>query len=97
MAKIEMDTEKVLKAGYAIKDLAKEYNDLIDDMFTKIQNLSNSGIWLGANANSAANKFISNTMNDKSSFSNFGVSINNLGVVAINDANSVKNVADTSI
>ena len=97
MGKIEMDVNKIKAAGSSIKGIAKEYNDVIETVFSKIQNLPNSGIWAGDKINSSVKSFVSNVMAEKKMYSDFGLTLNKLATRTSEYAKSVDNVSNTTI
>jgi hypothetical protein len=97
MSKLSIDTDKVKSAGEDIKEIAKEYNIIINELYNKINNISNEEIWISESENGSANKFINEALNDKSSSQALANSMNKLGNRIIEYANNVNITSDNTI
>lgn len=97
MAKVTIDADKLLVEADNLKKIAKEYNTLLNDMYQKIYNMSNNGVWSSTSNNGAANVFINNVLNSKSKTLAVGTNLNSLGDKIISLAKSVNNSADNKL
>lgn len=87
MAKIVADGDKLISCGEDIMALAKQYNDLVNELFTKISKIRTTA-WSG----SSADLYISKVMNDRTELKLIGSSINTYGKAIRNTGVSINNI-----
>ena len=87
MAKIVADGDKLISCGEDIMSLAKQYNDLIDELFIKLSKIKETA-WSGT----SANLYTTQIMANKTEFKLIGSSINTYGKVIKNTGISINNV-----
>ena len=97
MAKLSMDADKIKSAGEELKDVAKDYNLLINELYSKINNIPKDGTWNSDSNIGAANQFVNTIVKDKPNVQALGNSMNQLGSKVIRYANSVNSVTDNNI
>ena len=97
MAKINMDTVKVRVAGEELVAISKEYNNIINELYSKINEISKNGTWKSDDDNGAANKFIGSILKDRASVQSIATSINQLGSAVIKYAKSINSVSDNDL
>ena len=91
MANITVNLKELDTLAKRMNNLVNEYNNVIDDLFYKINNLENSGAWVGTEAE----KYISRILVEKKEneiYKNFGLNMKNF-VDRIDDINH--NINDT--
>ena len=88
MAKLSMDADKIKGVGEDLKEIAKDYNSLVNELYTKIVSDSSDG---------RANQFIDKVNKDKPSTQALGVSMSVLGAAIILYANGVNAFSDTKV
>lgn len=86
MAKIVADGNKLIACGEDIMSLAKEYNDLINEMFTKLYKIRTTA-WAGKSADA----YVSKLMSDRTELKLIGSNINMYGKVFKNTGISINN------
>lgn len=94
---IEINTEKIIAAGENIKKIAVEYNKIIEEIYEKIQKLESSGAWIGEEEHSSVKLFTSLVIAEKEQYSNYGISIHELGQWLIDYSQSINTIADNKI
>ena len=92
MAKI--NTDKIKNAGEELQSIAKDYNTIINNVYSIINRLSSVGAWVSDKSNSSVNLFINIVSKDKSSMLGLANSINSLGIKLVNYANNMESIAD---
>lgn len=97
MAKVTIDADKLLVEADNIKKIAKEYNDLLNEMYQKINNISNNGVWSSSSEKGAANVFINNVLKSKNQTMALGTNLNSLGDKIILLAKNVNNSASDKL
>ncbi len=91
MANITVNLKDLDTLAKRMDNLVNEYNNVIDDLFYKINNLETSGAWIGTEAE----KYISRILVEKKEneiYKNFGLDMKNF-VDRIDDINH--NINDT--
>ena len=86
MAKIVADGNKLIACGEDIMSLARQYNDLINEMFTKLYSIRSTA-WSGKSADA----FVAKLMSDKTELKLIGSTINTYGKVFKNTGVSINN------
>ena len=97
MSTVNMDTTKLKLAGEDLQKIAKDYSAIIDELYTKIANLNNDGVWTSDIQDGRVFQFISKTAKDKPSAKNLANDMNTLGVKIVDYATSMKKIADDVI
>ncbi len=93
MSKLTMNNVKIKAQGEELKDIAKDYVRIIDDIYDKLARISDNGIWVGG----SASKYIGYVKRDKESVRVLGSNINDLGNSIINYSNAIKNISDIGV
>ncbi len=96
MPRLEMDAEKLKIEGENLKTIARDYNNLLNSMFDKINKIQNTA-WSGDSADSGAARFVQKALSDKANMQSLAVSMNSLANTIISYANSVNNSSDNNI
>ena len=96
MAKLEMDTDKLRIEGENLKGLARDYNILLNEMYDKIKNITNSA-WTSENESGAASTFVNKVLSEKSNMLSLGSSMHNLGNKVIQYASNIRDSADNNL
>ena len=97
MAQLSIDTTKIKLAGEELKKISTDYTNLITEMYEKINNLPESGIWQSDSEKGSVKVFINAVQNDKTSSLNLGSTMNKLGSEIVSYAESVENVSQSTI
>ena len=95
MANITVNLKDLDTLAKRMDNLVNEYNNVIDDLFYKINNLETSGAWIGTEAE----KYISRILVEKKEneiYKNFGLDMKNF-VDRIDDINHNINDAVTKM
>lgn len=79
MAKIKADGNKLIECGEEIIRLCDKYNNLINDLFLKLQKIPRTA-WSGESANA----YVSRVMMDRTSYLSFGNNLKLYGSVIKN-------------
>ena len=94
MSKIKINTDKIKNAGEELQSIAKDYNTIINNVYSIINRLSSDGAWVSDKSNSSVNLFINIVSKDKSSMLGLANNINSLGIKLVNYANNMESIAD---
>lgn len=97
MAKLSMDADKIKGVGEDLKEIAKDYNSLVNELYTKINNIQKDGVIVSDSSDGRANQFIAKVNKDKPSTQALGVSMSVLGTAIILYANGVNTFSDTKV
>lgn len=94
MSKIKINTDKIKNAGEELQSIAKDYNTIVNNVYSIINKLPSDGAWVSDKANSSVNLFINIVSKDKSSMLGLANNINSLGIKLVNYANNMESIAD---
>lgn len=94
MAKIEINTGQIKAAGEEMQVIASDYNKLMTELFTKIENIEKEGIWVSENDNGASRKFIANVLKDKEPALYLADDMKHLGSRITTYASNISAIAD---
>ena len=97
MPKFTMDTDKIKAAGEELKEIAKEYNKIVNELYSNINNINKNGTWNSDSDQGSANQFINAVNKDKESIQSLGSSTKQLGSKVIEFANSINSTTDNKI
>lgn len=97
MPKITIDADKIKSAGEELKAIAKDYNIIISELYTRINDMAKDGTWASDADRGAANQFINAVVRDKENMQSLANSLNQLGSKMISFASSVNSVADNKL
>ncbi len=75
MAKINVDIDALRESGNNVIRLSKDYNNVIEEMMKKLENISENHVW---NGNSAV-AFVEKVKREKKDFVELGKSLNSFG------------------
>lgn len=95
--KLNVDTNKIKTAGEDIKTIARDYIDIVNDVYNKIQNMSNNAVWISESSDGAANKFISATLKDRPSAIALGKEMLDVGNKISNYATDLNAISDNKL
>lgn len=95
--KMSIETNRIKSAGEDLKTIARDYINLVNDVYSKIQNIENNGIWISESTQGAAKQFISATLKDKPSAIALGNSISNLGSKVYDYASDINIISDNKL
>jgi len=90
MAKINVDTTKLINGSESIKKLSNDFTVIIEDLFNDIKNLNENGIWVGDANLSSVNKYISIVSKEKGIYTEYAKVINDLGIKIYNYAKDLE-------
>lgn len=90
MANLSMDTVKIKLAGEELKKISVEYSNIINEMYEKINNIPNSGIWKSDSDKGSASRFINSTKKDKTSSLDLANSMKSLGSKIVDYATTIE-------
>lgn len=97
MAKLSMDADKIKTVGEDLKEIAKDYNTLVNELYTKINNIQKDEILVSDSSNGRANQFIDKANKDKPSTQALGVAMSLLGTAIITYASGVNAFSDVKV
>lgn len=92
MANIDIDADKIKAAGENIKGLANEYNKVVEELYLKMKNIENDGLW-ASGPDGSSKRYIARVMMDKPAATSLAVSMNELGNKIVDYANSINNIS----
>lgn len=82
MIKADINTTSIKEAGLNILSLKKEYDEIIEAMFNKINAYETVNIWIG----SSSRRYIALTNTEKSYYDTLGKVIDQYGKALVNSA-----------
>lgn len=94
MERLEMHTEAIKATGEELKKIANDYNTLINEMYTKIEELPNSDFWKSEELKGSTDKFVEKAKGDKEKTLEVGKKLNSIGEEVINYAESINNTSE---
>ena len=94
MAKIEINAGQIKAAGEEMKVIASDYNKLMTELFTKIENIEKEGIWVSENDSGASRRFMANVLKDKEPALYLADDMKNLGSRIASYASNISALAD---
>lgn len=97
MSKIGVDTNLIKISGENIKKYASEYNQVVENIFSTIQNLELNGAWVGDGENSSVRKYIGIISKEKQNYTDFAISVNNLGNAIIGYAEDINSISNENV
>lgn len=97
MAKITVDADKLKVAGEELNEIAKDYKNLVNELYEKIKDIQNQEMWVSESEQGSASNFIARTLKDKESTYKLGNSMKSLGDKVISYANNLNSTADNKI
>ena len=97
MAKLDIDADKIKVVGEDLKIIANDYNKLITDLYNKISQIEQSGIWASESGSGSAKKFVSDVRKDQPSALALGSDMKNLGNKIISYANNINVISDSKL
>lgn len=92
-----MDADKVKACGEEIKSIASDYCKIIDDLYEKIKNIEDSGIWVSESAGGAAKKFKKGALNDYNPSISLGKDLVSIGSKIVTYAENVNQISDIKL
>ena len=95
--KLSIETNRIKSAGEELKTIARDYISIVNDVYSKIQNMENDGVWISEGTQGAAKQFISATLKDKPSAIALGNSISDLGSRVCDYASDMNIISDNKL
>lgn len=95
--KLSIESNKIKMAGEDLKTIAREYRNIINGVYSKIQNLENNGTWTSESSRGSAKQFISATLKDQPSAIALGNSMERLGNRVCEYASDMNIISDNKI
>ena len=92
-----MDTEKIKNVGEDIKAIAKDYDNLIVEMYEKIKDIGTGDMFMGTGGTNVANSISEKFMKDKDNTQKLAVSMHNIGDLLINYSSNINKIAEKRI
>lgn len=96
MSKIKMDIDKLKQIGEDLQSFARNYNFVINSLYTKVSNISKDGAWVSDQSDASVNLFITVALKDKANLLNLATTIDSFGSKIIDYTNSMSTIADNS-
>lgn len=97
MANLTMDADKILAAGEELKSIANEYSVLLNEMYERINKMTQDGTWESDKDSGSANRFIDAAVKDRDNELSLSNSMNSLGDKLIYYAKSVNSITDSQL
>gem|GEM_PF-5939802 len=95
--KLSMEANRIKSAGEDLKTIARDYSNIVNGVYSKIQNMENNGVWMSEGSQGAAKQFISATLKDQPSAVALGNSISNLGSRVCEYASDMNVISDNKL
>ena len=96
MANLSIDADKLINEAENLKEIAKEYNTLLNEMYRKFDSLSANGAWISDN-NGSLDRFLAKVNKDKTKFLALSTTLNTLSEKITNYAKSINEASDDKI
>ena len=97
MAQLSMEATKLKLGGEELKKISTDYTNLIVELYEKINNLPESGIWQSDSEKGSAKVFVNAVQKDKTTSLNLGNTMKKLGSEITNYAESIENISQNTI
>lgn len=97
MAKLSMNTDKLILDGEELKKLANEFNGIIDKTYNNLIKVTENKVIASESSNGIANVFIKTAEYDKKNVSKVGTNMYQLGEKITNYANDIKSTSNDTI
>ncbi len=88
MAFINSDIDKLRECGNHIIQYSNDYLVVINELMSKLENISNKGVWCGE----GANKFVENVKSDKAKFIAMSKTLKLFGKTIVNFSDDLAKV-----
>lgn len=79
MSHLNANADIIITAGTELKEVAKGYNDIINDLYPRLENIQNDGVWISGTEQGSANVFLRAVAKDKPNAQAFGTKIDATG------------------
>ena len=97
MDKLSMDTDQLKTQGEELKSIANDLTNLLNEMYGKLTNVDNNGIWSSESLNGSANTFIANVKKDHINNKALCTNISNIGDAIIQYSSDIKTSSESSV
>lgn len=97
MSKYTIDTDKVKETGEEIKKISADYNVIVNELYSKIDNMGNNGIWESESLEGMAAQFTNIVNKDKEKTVGLATSLNSLGDKVVDYSSSLSGCSDNKI
>ena len=96
MANVSIDADKLITEAENIKEVAKEFNILINDMYKKFSSLDVNGVWKSS-PNGSLERFLNKVNKSKTNTLSLANTLNTFGDKVITFAKSINEASDNKI
>lgn len=76
---LNVDTDKIVSVGIELKEISKDLTLITNELYSKLMNVSNNGIWTNSSDDGSANVFIQAVAKDNEVMKKYELSLNQLG------------------
>ena len=94
---LSVNTDQLKAQGEELKTIASELSNLYDEMYGKLTNIGENGVWRSESRTGSANTFISNVKKDSINNRKLSSNISKIGTAVVSYSNSINSSADTSV
>lgn len=96
MGRLNINTNNVKSAAEDLKKQGVELNNILSNIYEKISNISNDGVWSSDSDRGSASVYIKNCLKDKTSSLELSTSIKKLGDELVDFVNSIEKTSNSS-
>ena len=97
MSTYTIDSDKLKEVGEEIKSISLDYNNIINDFYSKINDVTKNGTWASDSEGGAANQFVEIVNKNKETIQLLSSSLKSLGDKVVDYANKVNNCSDNKL
>ena len=97
MEKLDIDTDKLKEQGQELKSISSDLSNMMNEMYGKLTNVQEDGVWSSEGLNGSAQTFINTVNVDKNNNFNLCKNMYKVGSVIEQYSNSIGSSSDTEI